>query len=321
MRASPQRADYRQELARTRYNRGILHSATAVPLQPEFRAAESDFREAIRLLEPLAGNHPIASLRWSWRGPTTTSATCWRWTISGSTRRKDSMKPAIRHDEVLTKAEPANREYTLELAKYCNNLSDLLRRLGDGERGEGAQPTGARSARRAGDAGAVARHRTSRRPQPARAAAAVAGSAPGAVAEYRESLDVFERLRQDPNARHSALFHQRYQDLLFHLAAFAQEREAPDVHALLVRAVADYLELAQVSLASGLDADAKIVLDSLATLLPDLSDKDRRPTADALPGPPGSTEHPEIASVWPSQIVTDRPRGGVTLSADESEGP
>ena len=54
LRASPSREEYAQELARTFYNRGILHGRTALPGSPALTAAESDFREAIRLLEPLA---------------------------------------------------------------------------------------------------------------------------------------------------------------------------------------------------------------------------------------------------------------------------
>ena len=54
MRASPPRADYKQDAARTRYNRGILRFRTATPGAPEFGVAESDFRNAIRLLEPLS---------------------------------------------------------------------------------------------------------------------------------------------------------------------------------------------------------------------------------------------------------------------------
>ena len=51
----PVNATYQQELARTYYNRGILYSWTAEPGDVAFARAESDFREAIRLLEPLSG--------------------------------------------------------------------------------------------------------------------------------------------------------------------------------------------------------------------------------------------------------------------------
>ncbi len=47
--ASPQNADYAQALARTYYNRGILRYDGR-----DLAATESDFREAVRLLEPLA---------------------------------------------------------------------------------------------------------------------------------------------------------------------------------------------------------------------------------------------------------------------------
>ncbi len=65
MRANPSRDEYRQDAARTRNNRGILRSSNATtPGSAEFSATESDFREAIRLLEPLAGRpaDPVPSL-------------------------------------------------------------------------------------------------------------------------------------------------------------------------------------------------------------------------------------------------------------------
>src|SRR5581483_2638329 len=64
-RAAPDRGDYRQELARTRYNRGILRAMGADPGTPQLLSAEEDFREAIRLLEPLAssGSERVARLQ------------------------------------------------------------------------------------------------------------------------------------------------------------------------------------------------------------------------------------------------------------------
>jgi hypothetical protein len=45
----PQNEKYQQELARTCYNRGILHFDAG-----DWNASESDFRQAVHLLEPLA---------------------------------------------------------------------------------------------------------------------------------------------------------------------------------------------------------------------------------------------------------------------------
>src|SRR5208282_5743703 len=49
LQASPQNADYAQMLARTYYNRGILRYDGG-----DLRTTEADFREAVRLLDPLA---------------------------------------------------------------------------------------------------------------------------------------------------------------------------------------------------------------------------------------------------------------------------
>src|SRR5262249_23515536 len=50
----PKQMPYPQELARTHYTRGIGSSAQAAQNDAPFKQGESDSREAIRLLEPLA---------------------------------------------------------------------------------------------------------------------------------------------------------------------------------------------------------------------------------------------------------------------------
>ena len=53
----PESADARRDLARTRYNRGILLSDSALqPGDAGFVAAESEFRGAIELLEPIGSS-------------------------------------------------------------------------------------------------------------------------------------------------------------------------------------------------------------------------------------------------------------------------
>jgi tetratricopeptide (TPR) repeat protein len=278
VRESPQRADYQQELARTRYNRGVLHYfATSVPSQPEFSAAESDFREAIRLLEPLARSQSdrVPSLEVARAYNNLASLVALDDQRLGEA--KSFYEAAIRLDEQLTRTEPANREYKLELAKFCDNLSDVLRRLGDGDLASArsqqalalldalAMPAPSLAIEQA-DAHKV-RGEILRTVDPRRA-----------VAEYQQALEIFEKLGEDRNARHSPLFHERYQDLQQNLAALAGDSPNADVHALLVRAVTGYLDLALASLASGSVADGRLVLESVSNLLPKLSEADRRPT-------------------------------------------
>jgi len=280
VRTSARRADYQQELARTRYNRGVLHWSTAVPTNPDFKVAESDYREAIRLLEPLARSQsdrvPALELARAYNNLATLLALDDQRLVEA----KRFYEAAIRQDEELTRTEPANREYTLELAKFCDNLSDLLRRLGEGDLAKARS----RQALDLLDALAV--------PAPSlgieradahnlRGQLLQASDPRSAVAEYQEALEILETLRQDRNARHLPLFHERYQDLLQNLAAFAGDNPSADVHALLVRALTGYLELAQASLASGSAADAQLVLENVSNLLPELSEVDQRPMMKA----------------------------------------
>ena len=273
MRASAQRADYRQDTARTRYNRGILHFGAAVPGSPEFGAAESDFREAIRLLEPLAGSptNRVPSLELARAYNNLASLVALDDTRLNEA--KEFYEAAIRRDEELTRAEPANREYRLELAKYCDNLADVLRQLGATDLAQ------ARSRQALDLLDALALPAPSLGIEQAdahnlRAQILQASDPRAAVTEYQEALEAIEKLGKD-SARHSTAFHQRYDDLLFSLVRFGRQSQDEGVHVLLRRGVTGYLELAQASLASGSAADAKLALDNVSNLLPELTEADR----------------------------------------------
>ncbi len=134
MRADPSRDEYQQDAARTRYNRGILRFGTAnTPGSAEFRATESDFRQAILLLEPLAGrpSDPVPSLELARAYNNLANLLALDDTQLAEARR--FYEAAIGRDEELVKAEPANRVYKMELAMFCNNLSFLLELLGEND--------------------------------------------------------------------------------------------------------------------------------------------------------------------------------------------
>src|SRR5262249_8228013 len=101
------------------------------PGTAQFAAAESDFREAIRLLEPIAKNGAdrVASLELA-RAYNNLGALVWLDDKRVSEARR-FYESAGGINEVLTKAEPENRVYRMELAKYCDNLSVLLGQLGE----------------------------------------------------------------------------------------------------------------------------------------------------------------------------------------------
>jgi tetratricopeptide (TPR) repeat protein/energy-coupling factor transporter ATP-binding protein EcfA2 len=272
--AGPSGAADRQTLARTLYNRGMLRSKVAVPGAPEFGAAESDFREAIRLLEPLAKN-PTDGL------PSLEIARAYNnlaSLIAADDQRlveaRALYEAAIRHDEELTRAEPANREYKLELAKYCDNLSDLLRQLDDNDLAQ------ARSRQALDLLDLLALPALSLGIEQAdahnlRGQILQTRDVGAAVTEYQEALEIFEQLGKEPTARRSSSFHQRYDDLLLSLARFGRESRDAGIHRLLRRALTSYLVLAEEGLASGSVADAKLALDNVSRVLPEVSEADR----------------------------------------------
>ena len=170
--------------------------------------------------------------------------------------------------------EPANRQYRLELAKYSDNLSDVLRQLGENDLAQ------ARSRQALDLLDALALPAPSLGIEQAdahnlRGQILQVRDARAAVTEYQDALVIFEKLGKDPTARRSASFHQRYDDLLLSLARFGQQSRDAGVHALLKRAVSAYLGLAEASLTSSSTADARLVLDNVSRLLPELPEADR----------------------------------------------
>src|SRR5215472_16549352 len=274
MRAAPSRDDYRQDTARTHYNRGILRGSAADPGTPQFDAAESDFREAIRLLEPLARNGAdrVASLELA-RAYNNLGALVWL-DDKRLSEAKGFYESAVGIDEALTKAEPDNRVYKMELAKYCNNLSVLLGQLGDTDLAQSRSQEAldlldalALPAPSLAIEQADAHNLRGRLLQP--------GDPRGALAEYRQAFDLFQKVWRDTTARYSAPAHQRYQDFLLNLVRFANTRPDADVHALLMRALTAYLDFGNASLTSGSPADARLVVDNVSNVLPQLPARDQ----------------------------------------------
>jgi tetratricopeptide (TPR) repeat protein len=131
----PQNEKYQQELARTYYNRGILRFDAG-----DSNASESDFRQAVQLLEPLVtaekavsqtevnDNPPAHDLGRAYNDLGTLVRT------KGQLQEAQNfLESAIRIQSDLTKKGPDNWEYRVELAKYYNNLALLLVEKGDVE--------------------------------------------------------------------------------------------------------------------------------------------------------------------------------------------
>lgn len=259
----------REDLARTHYNRGILRSAR----DDQASAADADFREAIRLLKPLAPTNDRAAQELARAYNNLGSL------LSADPQRvqavEDLWKQAIAIDERLVVKDPANRQYKMELAIFCNNLAVLLH-----DRGQLVEAD--RRSREALDLiDALARVAPSlaitRADAHSLRGMIVGGQeAGGAEREYTAALDLFDQLRQDPDVRRLPDFHMRFGDLLLNLAQFAGDQaEVARVRQLLARGVDLYADMASGIVASGSRAEAQLAFDTLARVLPALPETER----------------------------------------------
>jgi len=122
----PGNSSYQQELARTYYNRGILRYRT------DLNDSESDFRQAVALLEPLAEKNADASAGNKNPPPSQDLARVYNdlANLLVHEKRMPEAAPlyerAIAIHEGLCKKEPGNREYKMELAQFYDNLAIFL---------------------------------------------------------------------------------------------------------------------------------------------------------------------------------------------------
>ena len=263
----PGTAIYRRELARTLYNRGILRwsGAEHAPL------AESDFRESIALLEPLAAADPHAAQELARAYNNLASLR-----ITDDPGEAEALyQRAIDTDERLVGEHPENREYKLELAKYHNNFAALLHDRNQGTR------AAAESERALVLIEELSRLAPSLAIERADAynlhAMVLQPQAPATAArEYQEALNLFIQLRRDPAAVGLPEFHQRLGDLLLNLAAFLERTRNADVAHDLSRAVALYADVAAAAIASGSRMQGQLVANTLVTVLSDLPEVHQR---------------------------------------------
>jgi hypothetical protein len=123
----PANSIYQQELARTYYNRGILRYDNR-----DFNNSESDFRQAVRLLEPLAEKNAGAPTENTNPPPSQELARVYNdlATLLGSEGRMPEglqfSERAVAIQEGLRRKEPDNREYKMELARFYEAMADLL---------------------------------------------------------------------------------------------------------------------------------------------------------------------------------------------------
>ena len=273
---SPQVSKNREDLARTLYHRGILSGSRATSSDSShFAEAEADFRESIRLLEPLANTNLKAAQELA-RAQNNLAAIL---AIEPSrlSEARELYLRAIRIGEKVTTRAPSSREAKLELVKFYINLAVVLSEQSDSN---GAR----RETKRA--LNIIAKLR---RPPPSLGIdeadaysvlghiLAIEGLLVDAVNEYRHSLEMFHTLAEDPETRFHPQFLLRFSDLLNNVAVLRRQREDDDsVRALLVRILDSHIELVRRYLASGSLINATTVLQRLERALAQLSSKDRQ---------------------------------------------
>jgi tetratricopeptide (TPR) repeat protein len=194
--------------------------------------------------------------------------------IAGLQAARPYYERAVRSHQDLTSRDPRNREYKLELAKFSNNYSELLRELSEFElarqnsnRAIGLLEELVRPAPSLGIEQADARN--------LRARILHSEGSPAAGAEYREALSLFQSLANTEAAvRHPAL-NQRYADLLINLSSFRRDRPNAESARLLSDAVGSYVDFGRRATAAGTQ-QGRAVLEGLSQIMPLLSESDRR---------------------------------------------
>jgi tetratricopeptide (TPR) repeat protein len=252
--------EHRQAMARTLYNRGILLAEYAGSEGATLEAAEADLRAAIQVLEPLAkaGATPLAGQELGRAYNNLASVVA----ESRLPEAQELYERAVAIHESLTIEEPGNREYAMELIKFYNNLSDVLRERGQLDL---AQQRNAQ---------ALERIEALARPAPSvgieradsynlRGRIAQSRTIGDAVVHYRRAFDLFTALGRYDETRRFPEFHERFGDLLVNVAALAGERPRGGAAVLLDDALGYYLGLVGLAAESGTPAEARSALDTV----------------------------------------------------------
>ncbi len=240
---------YAQELARTYYNRGILNRE-----QGDLQPAESDFRAAIQLLEPIpnadapSGSSPPPAQELA--RVYNDLATLIR--RDGRTEEARTLyEHAIEIAQRLSACDPQNREYKYELAQYCDNEARLLRALND-------LPAAANRSHQALDI-----------------IDDLADPGPAMSLEQLRILQLRSEILVALGSPEAQVESDRERELLNHLDQGAGAERNPAIHDLYKNLAVNYIELARAELKDGRRHDAEDSLQSLASILPKLLPEDR----------------------------------------------
>jgi tetratricopeptide (TPR) repeat protein len=244
-RESPENQQYERELARTHYNRGILRYFLG-----HLDGSEADFREAIRLLQPLAAKEPDS--------PAAQELARAYNDLGNLLRHEDHLpeakefyEAAIQIHEGLTQRKPDDREYKQELAVFDNNLAMLLL---DQQQYDLAKQRNHRALELIED---------------------LARPAPSLGMELTNAQSFRCQLLETQGSGNALAECQQAFDLLEALGHAPESRNRPEIHRLARDLGYNYLGLAQNSLKSGALGEARTALGNLSRLLPEISEPDR----------------------------------------------
>ena len=237
--------EYQRELARTHYNRGILRYDMQHPDQSEL-----DFREAIRLLQPLAENPGNLGQAQELARADNDLGTLLRDRNSGQEAR-EAYEKAVGIGERLVTDKPDSREYKFELATYYDNLALLL--LDQGERKS-----------------AIKWNR-----QAVVLLDDLASPAPSLSIEMAKGHNLSAQILESLGSPEAKVECQRSLDILAQALKARNSGGRPEFKLLFRDLGYNYLELAKNSLVSGSPAEAATALDNLSHVLPEIPEPDR----------------------------------------------
>jgi tetratricopeptide (TPR) repeat protein len=250
---APTNTQYRQELARTYYNRGILHDQ----INAEGKA-EADFAQAIRLLEPLV---PTSGPNQATEGqnppPAQDLARVYNnmgLLLLRQSRLKEAqsyLERATSIHEQLVKLAPDNREYKYELAVFSGNLALLLWQEKQFEAASERNDT--------------ALDTLDELAMPAHSLDILRASAHVLQGLILESANPLEAQRETDKSV----------TILEQLKKKHAFKSHPEGHVVYLHVAYNYLELTRKYLDSGSLEEARIALNKVPALLPDVRDEDR----------------------------------------------
>jgi tetratricopeptide (TPR) repeat protein len=275
---------FQQDLARTFLDRGILYSG--LDRADASSLAEADFREAIRLLEPLARDGRVSGPRQELSRALNNLGNLMLAPGQPLQEAEQLYTRAVQTHEALVSGEPTNREYRMELAQFYNNLSYAQREQGKA------------SAAHESNQRALALIDGLAQPPPTLAVEQADGhnlrarilQVRGwreALPDYDRALQAFERIGMGDGAeaRRSSIFHERFGDLMENLAQLV--RDNPGVapaRGLLTRAIDDYRQICGSVAASNRPDEAKAAAWTVSRLLAELDEPDRTTVGKSYEG-------------------------------------